>query len=303
MTETRQSRRIREKKRLRRVVLLKHFRDVFLIFSGIICASVGLKGFLLPNSFLDGGVTGISLLLNSLTNVPLPILIVLINIPFLYISIKQVSNEFAFKASIAILTLSIAVAFLEMPTVTEDKLLIAVFGGFFLGAGIGLAIRGGAVIDGTEILAVYVSRRSSLTIGDFIAGFNIVLFVLSAFLINVETAMYSMLTYFAASRTVDFLIIGIEEYIGVTIISHRADMIQRMVIDTLGRGVTVYKGESGYGKRGHVSEDRKIIYCVVTRLEVSKLLFEVNKIDEEAFIVQHGIKETKGGMIKKRPLH
>ena len=303
MTETRQSVRTREKKRLRRIVFLKKVTDIFLILSGIICASVGLKGFLLPNSFLDGGVTGISLLLNSLTHVPLPFLIVLINIPFLYISIKQVSTEFAIKASIAILTLSIAVAFLQMPVITEDKLLIAVFGGFFLGAGIGLAIRGGAVIDGTEILAVYISKRSSLTIGDFIAGFNIVLFVLSAFLINVETAMYSMLTYFAASRTVDFLIIGIEEYIGVTIISHRADMIQRMVIDTLGRGVTVYKGESGYGKRGHVSEDRKIIYCVVTRLEVSKLLFEVNKIDEEAFIVQHGIKEAKGGMIRKRPLH
>lgn len=303
MTETKLSRRIREKRRVRRVVLLKKFRDVFLILSGIICASVGLKGFLLPNSFLDGGVTGISLLLNNITNVPLPILIVLINIPFLYISIKQVSHEFAFKASIAILTLSISVAFLEMPVITEDKLLIAVFGGFFLGAGIGLAIRGGAVIDGTEILAVYISKRSSLTIGDFIGGFNIILFVLSAFLINVETAMYSMLTYFAASRTVDFLIIGIEEYIGVTIISHRADMIQRMIIDTLGRGVTVYKGESGYGKSGHVREDRKIIYCVVTRLEVSKLLFEVNKIDEEAFIVQHGIKEAKGGMIRKRPLH
>jgi uncharacterized membrane-anchored protein YitT (DUF2179 family) len=164
-------------------------------------------------------------------------------------------------------------------------------------------MRGGAVIDGTEVLAVHVSRNSSLSVGDFIAVFNIILFITAAFVVSLETAMYSMLTYLAASKTVDFIITGIEEYIGVTIISEKADEIRDAIVNELGMAVTVYKGEGGNGKKGNSTVERPIIFSVVTRLEVQKLKTEVEKIDSEAFLIQHTINDTKGGMIKKRPLH
>lgn len=190
-----------------------------------------------------------------------------------------------------------------MPTITDDKLLIAFFGGFFLGACIGFSIRGGAVIDGTEVLAISVSRKSSLTVGDFITVLNVLLFILAATIVSVETVMYSMLTYFSASKTVDFIINGIEEYIGVMIISDDYEEIKQMIASKLERGITVFRSDAGYGFKGNAMTDRKILFCVVTRLEVSKVLLEVDKIDRKAFVIQYPIKDTKGGMIMKRPLH
>jgi len=227
----------------------------------------------------------------------------LVNLPFIIIGAWQISLQFAIKSAIAILVLAMLVHFLAIPLVTSDKLLISIFGGFFLGAGIGLTIRGGAVIDGTEVLAITVSRKSSLTVGDFIGVFNMLLFCAAAFLIGVEKAMYSMLTYITASKTVDFIINGIEEYIGVIIISTKPEEIYGQITNNLGRGVTVYKTDRGFGKRGEFEESGKVLFCVVTRLEVTKLLLEIEKIDSKAFVVQHVIKDTKGGMIKKRPLH
>ncbi len=270
---------------------------------GVTMASIGLKEFLLPNDFLDGGAMGLSLLTEIMTGIELSVLIVLINLPFIIIGARQISIEFAVKSTLAILALSLLVHFVNFPAITSDKLLISVFGGFFLGAGIGFTIRGGAVIDGTEVLAIYVSKKTSLSVGDFISVFNVILFSFSALLVNVETAMYSMLTYFAASKTVDFIINGIEEYIGVTIVSRNATEVKQAIIEKLGRGVTVYNSESGYGKTGVNYNENKILFCVVTRLEVTRLLLEIEKIDEDAFVVQHSIKDTKGGMIKKRPLH
>ena len=278
-------------------------RSALLIVAGVSSATIGLKGFLLPNGFLDGGVTGISLLVSRLTGLDLSILIFLLNLPFIFLGSRQVSRSFALKTAAATTTLAIAVHFVTLPHLTNDKLLIAVFGGFFVGAGIGLCIRGGGVIDGTEVLAVQISRSSTLSVGDFIAIFNIALFCISAWLINLETALYSMLTYLAASKTVDFLITGIEEYIGVTIISEHAEEIHPMIINKLGRAVTIYKGEGGYGKKGIIDGDRKIIFSVVTRLEVQKLVSEIELMDPDAFVIQHTINDTKGGMIKKRPLH
>jgi uncharacterized membrane-anchored protein YitT (DUF2179 family) len=289
--------------RIKRLIKRNLLKDSIFMAGGIGSAAIGLGAFLLPNGFLDGGVTGISLLTSNLTGINISFLIILINIPFILIGSRQVSKTFAVKTLIAVITLAVVIHFIHLPMITSDKLLIAVFGGFFLGAGSGLCIRGGSVIDGTEVMAVYVSRNSSMSVGDVIALFNIILFGVSALLVNVETAMYSMLTYLSASKTVDFLITGIEEYVGVTIISHHADKVKHTVINKLGRAVTIYKGEGGYGKRGHVDGDRKIIFCVVTRLEVQRLVIEVEKIDAEAFIIQHTINDTKGGMIKKRPLH
>ncbi len=274
--------------------------DIFLIAVGILSAGFGLKGFLLANKFIDGGATGISLLVNDMTNIPLSILLILINIPFIFLGYKVIGKRFAVKTIISILGLAIAVAYIPYPEITHDKLLIAMFGGFFLGAGIGLSVRGGAVIDGTEILAISLSRRSGLSIGDIILIVNIIIFSFAAYLISVEIALYAILTYLAASKTVDFILEGIEEYTGVTIISMKANAIRDMIAYQLNQGVTVYKGERGFGKSGDKKADMKIIYTVVTRLEVSSLKEEIHKIDPHAFIVMSSVKDAVGGMTKKR---
>lgn len=281
-------------------VRIKEFTFLLL---GVLSASVGLKGFLLPNKFLDGGAMGVSLLLQFLTDINLSVLIVAINAPFIVIGARQLSVAFALKSSVAILALALLVHFLDFPALTSDKLLISVFGGFFLGMGIGLSIRGGAVIDGTEVLAISISRGTSFTVGDIIAIFNVLLFSLSAVFLSIETAMYSILTYIVASRTVDFIINGIEEYIGVMIVSPESPKIKQQIIHELGRGITSFRSDGGYGSIGDSLPDRDILFCVVTRLEVSKLIYEIDKIDPKAFVIQYPIKDTKGGMIKKRPLH
>lgn len=277
-------------------------KDSFLIVIGILSAGFGLEGFLIPNGFIDGGVTGISLLTTVLTKYPLPILIFVINIPFVILGFTQIGKAFAIKSIIAITGLALAITFIHFPVITSDKLLIAVFGGFFMGAGIGFTIRGGGVLDGTEVLAIYLGKRTGLTIGDIILVLNILIFAIAAYLLSIETALYSILTYLAASKTVDFIITGVEEYNGITIVSARSEEIRLMIIEKLGRGVTIYNGKRGFGKRGENLNHTDIIYTVISRLEIAKLQTEIDKIDSNAFIVMNTIKDTKGGMIKKRPL-
>lgn len=291
-----------QRQRLRRIHIERVVKDIFFISLGIFSAGFGLKGFLLPNNFLDGGVMGISLLTQLLTGVPLSYLVVLINLPFMVIGYKQISPIFAFKSLVAISGLAVALAFIDFPLITSDKLLIAIFGGFFLGAGIGLSIRGGSVLDGTEVLAIYTSKKTTLTVGDIILFFNIVIFSVAAFMLNIETAMYAILTYLAASKTVDFVVHGIEEYTSVMIISDKSDEIKRAIIEKLGRGVTILKGKGGYGKQGLREKDQEVIFSVITRLELQKLKTEIIKIDEHAFVVENSVNDIKGGMIKKRPL-
>lgn len=290
-----------EKHRVK-IEIIRLIKDSFLIIAGIFTASFGLKGFLLPNSFLDGGVTGISLITNELTHLSFPVLLVCINLPFLLLAVTAVGREFALKSIVAVLALAVVVHFMPSLTVTNDKLLIAVFGGFFLGAGSGLAIRGGSVIDGTEVLAVYISRKLPVTIGDVILLFNIVIFSFAAYIFSIETALYAMLTYLAAAKTVDFVVTGLEEFVGVTIISEKSDEIRLAIIENLGRGCTIYLGKKGFAKRGEALKRTDIVYTLLTRLELSKLQTEVDKIDSEAFIIMHSIKDAKGGMIKKRAL-
>jgi uncharacterized membrane-anchored protein YitT (DUF2179 family) len=278
------------------------FKSISLIITGIFIAGFGLKSFLLPSKFIDGGATGISLLMSGITAYPLALYIVLVNLPFILLGYRQIGKLFAIKTICAILGLAVCLAVVEYPTVTTDKLLVAVFGGFFLGAGIGLAVRGGCVLDGSEVLAIYLSRKSGATIGDVIFVINIVIFASAAYYLGLNNAMYSMLTYMSASKTVDFLIEGLEEYTGVTIISPKNEEIALMITAKLGRGVTVYNGSGGYGKRGYVSSDQQILFTVITRLEISRLKAEIDLIDAFAFVVMHSIKDTKGGMIKKRPL-
>lgn len=294
-------RRGKQRKKIERSVK-NFFIDSFLITAGVLSAGFGLRGFLLPSNFIDGGAVGISLLITETTGFYFPLILILVNAPFILSGFRIIDAWFAIKTAIAIGLLALAVAIIPYPEMTQDKLLVAGFGGFFLGAGIGLAVRGGCVIDGTEVLAIFVSRKTGLTIGDVILIINLIIFSFAAYLLSVETAMYAVLTYLSAAKTVDFIIEGIEEYTGVTIISHKQEAIKDLITNELGRGFTIYKGERGFGKTGRPKTQVDIIYTVVTRLEVSKLKAEIDKIDPEAFIIMNSVKDTKGGMIKKRRL-
>ena len=282
------------------ITVKRYVKDFLLITAGIFSASFGFKGFLLTNNFIDGGATGISLLLFAITSIPLYVWIIAVNIPFILLAYKVIGKQFAVKTALAIAGLAICLATVSFPNITNDNLLVAVFGGFFLGAGIGLAVRGGAVIDGTEVLAIFLSRKFGATMGDIIVVINIIIFSAAAYFLGIEKALYSMITYLAASKTLDFIIEGIEEYIGATIISPHSEKIRRMIVDTMGRGVTVYKGQGGFGKQGE-RKDIDIVYTVLTRLELNKLNTELEKIDASAFVVMSSVKDTKGGIIKKRP--
>lgn len=270
---------------------------LFLV-AGIFSAGLGLKGFLLPSHFIDGGVTGVSMLISALSKFSLPVLILIINAPFIIVGYRQIGKMFAVKSALAIIGLALCLAFLPYPEVTKDKLLAAVFGGFFLGAGIGLSIRAGGVLDGTEVMALILSKKMGTTVGDVILLLNVFIFSVAAIFLGLEPALYSVLTYFSVSKTMDFLIHGIEEYNGITIISSHSEQIRTSILEDCGRGVTVYKGMGGLT---HAEQD--ILFCVVTRLEIPKIKTVVKGIDDAAFIAVHRIADATGGVMKKQVLH
>ncbi len=284
-------------------VTIKHLiRETFLMILGVCCAAFGLKSFLLPNDVLDGGVTGISLLISVLTGWKLSILIFLINIPFLIMGWIQIGRIFAVKSTFCISLLAVVLYSFDYPLMTHEPLLIAVFGGLFLGLGIGFSIRGGAIIDGTEVLAIYLGKKLGFSVGEMILVFNFIIFSVAAYLLSIETAMYSLITYFAASRTVDFILEGFDEYIGVTIVSDYHADIRTMILTELRRGATIYNGNKALSFQDEEKSKINIIYTVITRLEVTKLETEIDKIDQNAFLVMSKVKDIKGGMIKKLPL-
>ena len=287
----------------RKIEIKELISDGFMLCLGVLSAGFGLKGFLMPNFFIDGGATGLSLLISETLQWNLSLVLIVINIPFIILARNIIGRDFALKTLFAIILLTLVTAFFPYPQITNDKLLVAVFGGFFLGAGIGLAVRSGAVIDGTEVLAIALSKRLGLSIGDIIMGINILIFSLAAWLMSVETALYAMLTYLSASKTVNFIIEGLEEYTAVTIISVKEEKIREMIVEKMGRGITVYKGERGFGKSGEKVYDMAILYTVITRLEINKLKLEIEKIDPSAFVVMNSVKDMNGGMIKKRRLN
>ncbi len=284
-----------------KITVFSFVKDMFLMTLGVIAAAFGLESFLLPNQFIDGGATGISLLISEVSSIPLYILIVIVNTPFILLGLKVIGKRFAIRAIIAISGLALTLFAVDFPEVTQDKLLVSVFGGFFLGAGIGLSVRGGGVLDGTEVLAIFMSKKLGTTVGDAIMIINVIIFSAAAYLLSVETALYSMLTYLSASKTLDFVIEGIEEYTGVTIISELNLEMVAMITNKMRRGVTIYQGKQGHGGHGHMNQI-DIIYTVITRLEISKLNAEIEKIDPNAFVIMHSINDTRGGMIKKRPI-
>jgi uncharacterized membrane-anchored protein YitT (DUF2179 family)/HD superfamily phosphodiesterase len=287
---------------------LKHHEstimDFGLIIFGVMITAFALQGFLVPNKFFDGGITGISLLIHELYHFNLAYAIVLANIPFIIMSYFAVNKGFAIKSFFCVALLGLCLLYPDFPTITNDKLLISIFGGFFLGLGIGLTMRAGCAVDGIEVLALYTLRRSSFTISEIILGLNIIIFSFAALHYGIQTALYSMLTYFTASKTIDYVIEGLEAYTGVTVISGKSEEVKHKLVNELGRGITVYKGERGYlpGKFD-VHDDCDIIFTIITRLEMRKLKNMVYDVDPNAFVFASTIKETSGGIMKRRHVH
>lgn len=285
-----------------RIVLLSFLKDIFLMACGIASAAFGLESFLLPVKFIDGGVIGMALLGSGISEIPLGWLILIISIPFIILGYNTIGKKFAIKSAASILGLALVLYFVHFPIVTDEKLLVAVFGGLFLGAGTGLSMRGGSVIDGTEVLAIYIGKKIGASIGDVVLVINIIIFSAAAYLLSVDAALYSMITYVAASKTIDFIIEGIEEYIAVDVISVHSEEIREMILYKMRRGVTIYKGERGV-KHQDMNDDLDIVRTIITRLEVNELNTEIKKIDANAFVTMTSVKDTKGGMVKRRPLH
>ena len=284
---------------------LPHYlQDMIYTVAGAVITGFALKGFLVPNEFLDGGVTGISLLLHELYHFNLGIVIVLANIPFIIISGFQVNKKFALKTLACVILLALCLEFLPYTLITNDKLLVSIFGGFFLGLGIGLAMRGGCALDGLEILALYTLKRSSFTISEIIFGLNVIIFLIAALHFGLERALFAMLTYYIATRTIDYVIEGLEEYTGVTIISSNSQTIKEKLVLHLGRGITIYKGERGFLKDSfEISQECDIVFTIITRLEVRRLKNVVHEIDPKAFVFTHTIKEAAGGVLKRHVSH
>jgi uncharacterized membrane-anchored protein YitT (DUF2179 family) len=275
--------------------------DTFSVLAGILSCSFALKSFLVPNKFFDGGVTGISLLLHELYELNIAWVIVFCNIPFIIMGAFQVTRQFAIRTFLAVIVLGLCLHYIPFPVQTSDKLLVCIFGGVFMGLGVGLAIRGGCALDGIEVLALYTGRRVSFTIAEIILGINIIIFLIAGIKLGLPTALYSILTYYTASRTITFVIEGLEEYTSVTIISGESEKIKKELVLELGRGITVYKGERGFLKGSfEVSHPVDIVVTVVTRFEVRRLRNIIHEIDPKAFVFTSTIKEAAGGVLKKR---
>lgn len=289
---------------MKRLQLPHWIIDIGYTVLGILFCGFALKGFLVPNKFFDGGVTGISLLLHELYHFNIAYVIVLVNLPFIIMGAYQVNKMFALKTLAAVIGLGLCLLFMPYPQITSDRLLVSIFGGVFMGIGVGLAIRGGCALDGIEVLALYTGKRISFTISEIILGINIIIFLIAAFELGLPTALYSILTYYTASRTINFVIEGLEEYTGVTIISGQSQVIKESLVMQLGRGITVYKGERGFLKDSFdISTPVDIIFTVATRLEIRRMRNLIHEIDPKAFVFTSTIKEASGGVLKRRARH
>jgi len=279
-------------------------QSVLFTIIGVFSAIVAIKGFMIPNKFLDGGVTGLSILAHEVTHINISFFLVLFNLPFIILGYKIFGKTFTVRAVIAIALLTLFMNFVEIPVVTEDKILIAIFGGFLIGLGIGLVIKAGGVIDGMEIIADYTNKKSGFKTGEIILLINVLIFLTAAFSLGIEPAMYSILTYFVAVKTSDYVVEGFEEYTALTIISKEYEQVKAIIVNDFQKAISVYKGERGYlPGTFDVKYDCDIIMTVVTRLELHRIKESITKLDPNAFFHVHSIKEVKGGIIKKLRKH
>jgi uncharacterized membrane-anchored protein YitT (DUF2179 family) len=276
-------------------------KNLLLILIGTSLAVLAMKGFMIPNKFLDGGITGISILLHEIFHINISFLVIILNVLFIYLGYKRIGKTFAVQTSIAVLLLSIGLLFIEINPVTHDKLLIAIFGGILMGTGVGLVIRGGGVIDGAEVIAVFTGRKTGFSNSEIIMLINTIIFTVAAFEFGIETAMYSIITYFTATRAINYVVDGIEEFTAMNIISSQPEEIKNFLVNELGKGITVYKGERGYLPGSfEVRTDSDIIVTIITRLEIKQIQDAIIEIDPKAFMYVQSIKEATGGILKHK---
>lgn len=283
-----------KKAKLRRAIS----KYVFL-FIGSVLAAVGLEIFLIPNNVIDGGIVGISIITSYLTKVPLSIYIIVFNIPFLIMGYKQIGKTFVLSSLFAIVSLSIWTSvFHPIPGLTKDVLLASVFGGITLGLGVGLIIRNGGSLDGTEMVAIILNKRSTFSVGEMVMFFNIFILSSAGLIFGWDRAMYSLMAYFIAYKVIDIVIEGLDEAKAVFIVSDYTTEIADAIIARLGRGVTYLSGRGGFS-----NDDKTVIYSVVNRIEVSKLKSIIQDKDENAFVTITDVSDVMGGKHKKRSIH
>jgi len=272
--------------------------ETFQISVDVLLASIGLKVFLLPNGFLDGGATGIAILLSEVTGVDISFLLLFVSLPFLFLAWYSLSKRIFTKSIVSIVALAIMIHYENFEPVTDDKLLIAIFGGLFLGSGIGLTVKNGAVLDGSEILGIFINERYGISIGKVILVFNVILFSVTTALLSIEVAMYSILTFLITAKVIDLMIEGFEDFVGLMIVSDESLAIEQSLTKEMGVGMTIYKASSGFGKRGEQGE-KQIIHTVINRIDIRKTYNIIDKHDESAFIIEFHVNDIKGGILRK----
>lgn len=276
-------------------------KSLLLILIGTSLAVLAMKGFMIPNRFMDGGITGISILLHEIFHINISFLVIILNVLFVYLGYKRIGKTFAVQTTIAVLLLSVGLLFIYINPITHDKLLIAIFGGILMGTGVGLVIRGGGVIDGAEVIAVFTGRKTGFSNSEIIMLINTIIFIVAALQFGIETAMYSIITYFTATRATNYVVDGIEEFTAMNIISARQEEIKSFLVNDMGKGITVYKGERGYLPGSfEIRTDCEIIVTIVTRLEIKQIEDGILGIDPKAFIYVNSIKEATGGILKAK---
>ena len=279
-------------------------KSVSLLLIGVICAVVSFKGFMIPNHFIDGGVTGLSILLSETFHINIAIPLVLFNLPFILIGYKKIGRTFAIQSLIALVLLALGLQFIEIPSITEDKILTAIFGGIFIGLGIGFVIRSGGVIDGLEIIALYSTKNSKFSTQEMMLGVASILFVLLGIEFGWDKSMYSILTFFTAIQTADYVVDGFEQYTSITIVSKEYDKVKELLVKDYKKGISVFKGERGYLPNNfELRYDCDIVVAVITRLEVTNLQKSIYEIDPKAFMFIQNIREVKGGIVKQLRSH
>lgn len=278
-----------------------NLKNMFQIILGVAMAVFAMKGFMIPNQFMDGGVIGISILLHEISHINISIFILVFNFGFIYMGYKRIGKTFAVQTTLAVILLAIGLLVSDIPPVTTDRLLIAIFGGILMGTGVGLVIRSGGVIDGAEVIAVFTKRRTGFSNSEIIMLFNTFIFAGAAFHFGLETALYSLITYFATTRATDYVVDGIEQYTSIHVISAQYELVKNFIVNELGKGITVYKGERGYLPGSFdVKQDCEIIVTVVTRLEINQIQGSISKIDPNAFMYIQNVKEADGGILKSK---
>lgn len=281
--------------------LAVNIRKMIMIIIGAAIAAYGLEAVLIPNNVIDGGVTGVSIMGAEVLELPLGLFLFILNIPFVYLGYKQIGKTFAIMSIVGIAALSLGTVLMHdiSPILSEkDHLLVVASGGILLGVGIGIVLRNGGALDGSEVLAVLISRKVPFSVGDIILLINVFIFAIAAFVYNLESALYSALTYYIAKTVIDIVQVGLEKSKSVQIISKSSKDIGDAIQARLGRSLTYTTGRGGFS-----NEESEIITCVINRMEETKLLDIIREHDPGAFVVVSDVSEVRGGNFKKRDIH